>query len=173
MLVRLLKHTWLWLLLLPMLFFVLAYIRESLHGDGPCEDSGISIVEPTNECGMTWTSHNSQILNGLMLGSNSDVSPKGDIALCGRSLFNGKPIYFVVKHRNYTGPEDKIINGPFFWVEKEVESYVRIIAPGLQIKRCSCGCWERLDNKCHFVGDASGKVEGALDLKIKRAVGDD
>lgn len=159
MLFRLLKNIWLWLLLSLILFLVLACIRESLRGDGSCEDSGISIMEPTNECGVMRPSLNSQILNGLILESNSDVSPKGDIAFCGRSLYNGKPIYFVVKHRNYTGPEDKIINGPFFWVEKEVESYVKRIDSGLQIKRCPCGCWERLDNKRHFVSEVPCLIE--------------
>ena len=173
MLFRLLKHTWLWVLLLLILFFVSAYIRESLLGDGLCEDLRMSIMEPTNECGTMRTFLDSQIQNSLRLESNFDVSPKGDIAFCGRSLFNGNPIYFVVKHRNYTGPEDKIINGPFFGAEKDVESYVKKIDSGLQIKHCPCGCWERLDNKRHFVCGASENVEGVLSLKIKGVVGDD
>ena len=84
MLFRLLKHTWLWVLLLLILFFVSAYIRESLLGDGLCEDLRMFIMEPTNECGMMRTFLDSQIQNMLetsVESVNNRVRPESMTAI--------------------------------------------------------------------------------------------
>lgn len=109
-------------------------------------ESQMSILEPTNEGAMTLS-----FFSNPNLVSCSDVSPKGDLVYCGRSFCNGVPIYFIVKHRNYSGMEGEIVNAPIFWQEKEVEFYVKEIDSKLQIKRCPCGCWDALGNKHRIV----------------------